>query len=73
MKSKSPKLYKIREIQQKLEALCSRVDQFENMRSRNNNNIGELQNETREQPSALGNRQEQQVDNFFLYNTFHLK
>ena len=61
MKSKSGKLLKIKDIQEKLETLSSRVDNLENLSSRFNNNNGELQVVTTEQPSDVGNRQEQQV------------
>ncbi len=64
VKSKPKKVLKIREIQAKLETLCSRFDNLENLSSTNNNNSGELQVVTTEQPSDVGNRQEQQVDTF---------
>ena len=64
MKSKSEKLIEIRAIQEKLETLCSRVDNLENLNSTNNNNNGELQIVTSEQPSDVVNRQEQQVFKF---------
>ena len=66
MKFKSEKLLEIRVIQEKLETLCSRVDYLENLNSTNNNNSGELQVVTSEQPSDVGNRQEQQVYTFFV-------
>jgi flagellar motility protein MotE (MotC chaperone) len=72
--SKSRKLLEIREIQEKLkkiekiernlETLCSRVDHLENLSSRYNNNNGELQVVTTDQPSDVGNRQEQEVFTF---------
>ena len=64
VKSKPKKVLKIREIQAKLETLCSRFDNLENLSSTNNNNSGELQVVTTEQPSDIGNRQEQQVNTF---------
>jgi len=63
--SKSGNLLEIRDILEKLETLCSRVDNLENLNSTNNNNYGKLEVVTTEQPSALGNRQEQQVYTFF--------
>jgi len=66
VKFKSEKLLEIRVIQEKLETLCSRVDYLENLNSTNNNNSGELQVVTSEQPSDVGNRQEQQVYTFFV-------
>jgi len=51
----------IRDIQKKLKTLSSRVDNWENLSSRYNNTNGELQVMTTEQPSDVGNRQEQQV------------
>jgi hypothetical protein len=71
MKSKSGRVSEIRELQEKLGTLCSRVDHLENLSSRYNNKNGELQVVTTEQSSDVGNRQEQQVnsffDNFFLF------
>ena len=64
VKSKPKKVLKIREIQAKLETLCSRFDNLENLSSTNSNNSGELQVVTTEQPSDVGNRQEQQVFTF---------
>jgi hypothetical protein len=64
VKSKSEKLLEIKFIQEKLETLCSRVDYLENLNSTNNNNSGELQVVTSEQPSDFVNRQEQQVFKF---------
>ena len=55
----------IREIEEKLKTLSSRVDNLENLSSRYNNTNGELQVMTTEQPSDVGNRQEQQVNTFF--------
>ena len=77
MRSKSGKFFEIRDIEEKfekiernerkLETLCSRVDNLENLGSRyNNNNNGELQAVTTEQPSDLGNSQEQQVNNIIV-------
>ena len=79
MKSKSGKLFEIRDIEEKLEniernerkleTLCSRVDHLENLNSRcnnNNNNNGELQAVTTEQPSDLGSSREQQVNSFLV-------
>ena len=51
----------IRDIQKKLKTLSSRVDNWENLSSRYNNTNGEIQVMTTEQPSDVGNRQEQQV------------
>jgi len=64
VKSKPENVLKIREIQAKLETLCSRFDYLENLNSTNSNNSGELQVVTTEQPSDVGNRQEQQVFTF---------
>jgi hypothetical protein len=55
----------IREIKEKLKTLSSRVDNLENLISRYNNTNGELQVMTTEQPSDVGNRQEQQVNTSF--------
>ena len=57
--SKSEKLSEIRAIEEKLETLCSRVDNLENMRYKSDNT--ELQVVTTEQPSDLVTSQEQQV------------
>ena len=65
VKSKSEKLLEIRDIQEKLETLCSRVDSLENLSSTNNNNV-ESEVMTIEQPSNDGNRQEQQVHTFLV-------
>ena len=67
MKSKSEKLLEIREIQEKLETLCARVDNLENLSSRYNNSNGELQVVTIEQPGDVGNSQKQQVYAFLYY------
>jgi hypothetical protein len=64
VKSKSGKLLEIRELQEKLDTLFSRVDNLENLSPTNNNNTGEIQFVTTQQPSDVGNRQEQQVYNF---------
>jgi len=65
VKSKSGKLLEIRELQEKLDTLFSRVDNLENLSpTNNNNNTGELQFVTTQQPSDVGNRQEQQVYTF---------
>ncbi len=64
MKSKSGKRLEIRDIQEKLETLCSRVDNLENLSSRLNKNNGELQVVTIEQPGDVG--QEQQVYSFLV-------
>jgi len=55
-------LEKIEKNERKLENLCSRVDYLENFCTRCNNNIGELQPVTDEQPIDLGNSQEHQVN-----------
>ena len=83
MKSKSGKPLEIREIEEKLEkidknerkweTLCSRVENLENLSSRYNNTNGELQVMTTEQPSDVGNRQEQQVNIFLSLIFFYLK
>jgi hypothetical protein len=65
VKSKSRKLLEIREIKEKLETLSSRVENLENLSSRQIKNNDELQVVTTEQPSDVGNRQEQQVNIFF--------
>ncbi len=65
VKSKSGKRLEIRETEEKLKTLSSRVDNLENLSSRYNNTNGELQVMTTEQPSDVGNRQEQQVNTFF--------
>ena len=59
-------MLEISEIQAKVDTLCSRIDHLENLNSTNNNNNGELELVITEQPSDVGNRQEQQV-NTFLY------
>jgi hypothetical protein len=64
VKSKSGKLLEIRELQEKLDTLFSRVDNLENLSTTNNKNTGELQFVTTQQPSDVGNRQEQQVYTF---------
>jgi len=64
VKSKSGKLLEIRDNQEKLETLCSRIVNLENLNSTNSNNSGELQVVTTEQPSDDGSRQEQQVRTF---------
>jgi len=64
VKSKSGKLLEIRELQEKLDTLFSRVDNLENLSPTNNNNTGEIQFVTTQQPSDVGNKQEQQVYNF---------
>ena len=66
MKSKSEKLLEKRDIEEKLETLCSRVDNLESLSSRYNNNNGELQVLTTGQPSDLEDRQEQQVNAFLV-------
>jgi len=63
-KYKSEKLLQIRDIQEKLETLCSRVDSLENLSSRYNNNNVELQVVTTEQINDVGNIQEQKVNAF---------
>ena len=67
VKSKSEKLLEIRDIQEKLETLCFRVDNLENLTSRYNSNNEELQVMNTEQPGDVGNRQEQQVNTFLVY------
>ena len=62
MKSKPAKRLEIRDIQEKLETLCSRIDTLENLSSTNSNISHELQVVTTDQPRDLGNRQEQQVN-----------
>ena len=64
VKSKSEKPLEIRDIQEKLETLCSRVDHLENLSSTNIKNNGELEVVTTEQQGDVGNRQEQQVNTF---------
>jgi len=66
VKSKSEKLLEKRDIEEKLETLCSRVDNLESLSSRYNNNNGELQVVTTGQPSDLEDRQEQQVNAFLV-------
>jgi len=63
--SRSEKLLEIRDIQEKLETLSSRVDNLENLSSKHYNNNGELQVVTTEQPNNE-NRQEQQVYSFLV-------
>ena len=54
MRSKSGKLSEIKDIEEKFETLCYRVDNLENLGLRyNNNNNGELQAVTTEQPSDV--------------------
>jgi len=74
VKSKSGKLLEIRDIEEKLEkiemnerkleTLCSRVDNLENLSSRYNKNNVELQVINTEQPGDVGKRQEHQVNTF---------
>ena len=64
VKSKSGKLLEIRELQEKLDTLFSRVDNLENLSTTNKNNTGELQFVTTQQQSDVGNRQEQQIYTF---------
>ena len=72
MKCKSVKQLEIRDIQDKLKTLCARVDNLENLSSTNNiNNNGELQVVTTEQPSDVGNTQEQQVTVFYFHVFFN--
>ena len=66
-------MLEIRDIQEKLETLCSRVDNLENLSSRYNNNNGELQVVTTEQLNGVGNRQEPQVHIILLKYLFVLK
>ena len=73
MKSKSGRVSEIRELQEKLGTLCSRVDHLENLSSRYNNNNGELKVVITEQPSDVENRQEQPVYTFFSLIFFNLK
>ena len=70
LKSESEKMLEIRDIQEKLETLCSRVDNLENLSSRYNNNNGELQVVTTEQLNGVGNRQEPQVHIILLKYLF---
>jgi len=71
VKFKSEKLLEIRDIEEKLENLCSRVYNLESISSRyNNNNNGELQVVTTGQSSDLVNRQEQQVNAFLVFFLF---
>ena len=63
-------MLEIRDIQEKLETLCSRVDYLENLSSRYNNNNGELQIVTTEQLNGVGNSQEPQVHIIFLKYLF---
>ena len=66
------KLEKIEKNERKLETLCSRVENLENLSSTNNiNNNGELQVVTTEQPSDVGNTQEQQVTVFYFHVFFN--
>jgi len=74
VKSESEKLSEIRDIREKLETLCSRVDSLENLSSRyNNNNNGELQVDTTEQLNDVGNRQEPHVHLILFKCLFVLK
>jgi hypothetical protein len=68
----SGKLFKMRDIEERLEEiernerkweiLCSRVDNFENLNSRCNNNSSELEVVISKQPNELtGNSQQEQV------------
>jgi hypothetical protein len=65
VKSKSEKLFEIREIQENLETRCSKVDNLENLSSRSNNKNGELQVVTTKEESDVGSKQEQRVYTFF--------
>jgi len=68
VKFKSRKLSEIREIKEKLENLCSRVDNLGNLSSTNHNNNSELEVVTTEQPNDVGKTQEQQVYTFLVQN-----
>ena len=70
MKSKPAKRLEIRDIQEKLETLCSRIDNLENLSSTNSNISHELQVVTTEQPRDLGNRQEQQINSILSQYIF---
>ncbi len=70
MKSKPGKLLKIKDIQEKLETLSSRVNYLENLSSRFNNNNCELQVVTTEQLNGVGNSQEPQVNIILLKYLF---
>ena len=63
MNSKSEKLLEIRDIQEKLKTLSSRVDNLENLSSRHYNNNGELQVVTTEKPN---NENRHQVYSFLV-------
>jgi hypothetical protein len=70
VKSKPAKLLEIRDIEEKLVTLSSRVDHLENLSSRHNNNKDELQVVTTEQSVDVGKRQEQQVYTFLVLYFF---
>jgi len=59
-------LEKIEKNERKLETLCSRVDNLENLNSRHNNSNDELQVAITEKPGDIGNKQEQQVYTFLV-------
>ena len=59
-------MLEIRGIQEKFENLSSRVDHLENLSLTNNNNNGESQVVRTEEPSDVGNRQDQQVYTFLV-------
>jgi hypothetical protein len=61
---KSGKLLEIREIQDQLDNLSSRVDNLENFNSTNKSYNDELQIVTSEQPRDVVNRKEKQVFTF---------
>jgi len=64
VESKSGKLLEIREIQDQLDNLSSRVDNLENFNSTNKSYNDELQIVTSEQPRDVVNRKEKQVFTF---------
>ncbi len=60
------KLQKIENYQRNWEVLCSRVDTLENLTSRFKSKKSELEVVRSEQPSNVGNRQEQLVNTFLV-------
>ena len=66
MQSELGKPFEIRDIGERLETLCFRVDNLENLISSYNNHNSELQVVTTEQPIDLVNNQEQQVNTFYF-------
>ena len=65
VKSESEKLFEIKDIQEKLETLCSRINHLENLSSRNNKKNVDLQFVTTEQQGDVANRHQVYTVNLF--------